>query len=59
MWKWIKTSQGKTLHNQSKSSVVGSIIAMNQVGQPVWTPRRYESLSEEGYQKKRHCLSFC
>jgi len=51
MWKWFKTSQGKTPHNQSKSSVVGSIIAMNQVGQPVWTPRRYESLSEEGYQK--------
>ncbi|MGI4852284.1 MAG: phage portal protein [Janthinobacterium lividum] len=50
MWKWLK-KPAKASPNDQKSSSMGSIIAMNQVGQPVWTPRRYESLAEEGYQK--------
>jgi HK97 family phage portal protein len=51
MWKWLKTSWQEKPYDQSKSSAVGSIIAMSQVGQPIWTPRRYEALAEEGYQK--------
>lgn len=34
-----------------KSSRVGPLVAYNTVGQPVWTPRSYSALSEEGYQK--------
>jgi HK97 family phage portal protein len=34
-----------------KRSRVGSILAWQQVGRPVWTPRQYDFLSEEGYQK--------
>ena len=50
MWKWLK-KPSKAHSCDQKSSAMGSIIAMNQVGQPVWTPRRYEALAEEGYQK--------
>jgi HK97 family phage portal protein len=34
-----------------KSSEVGTLMACGTVGNPIWTPRRYESLAEEGYQK--------
>lgn len=34
-----------------KSSEVSPLVACGMVGNPVWTPRRYESLAEEGYQK--------
>lgn len=34
-----------------KASAAGISIAAYQVGQPVWTPRRYDRLSEEGYAK--------
>ena len=34
-----------------KSSSIGPLLAYGQVGNPVWTPRRYDSLAEEGYQK--------
>ncbi len=34
-----------------KESSVGSMVACHFVGKPVWTPRRYESLSDEGYRK--------
>ena len=36
---------------QRKSSVAGPLLALQRVGQPMWTPRRYEKLAEEGYQK--------
>lgn len=34
-----------------KASAVGSLMACGTVGNPVWTPRRYDSLAAEGYQK--------
>src|SRR5262245_2586282 len=39
------------LMSAQKSSAVGSLIAYHTVGRPVWTPRRYDSLAEEGYRK--------
>lgn len=38
-------------HLQQKSSTVAPVIAHHTVGQPVWTPRQYAHLSEEGFQK--------
>lgn len=37
--------------NQRKASSVGSYIAYNVMGRPLWTPRDYHLLTEEGYQK--------
>ncbi|MCX7338264.1 MAG: phage portal protein [Alphaproteobacteria bacterium] len=34
-----------------KASSVGAMVACATLGQPVWTPRRYDALAEEGYQK--------
>jgi HK97 family phage portal protein len=34
---------------RTKSSRTASLVALGSVGQPVWTPRRYDSLAEEGY----------
>jgi HK97 family phage portal protein len=34
-----------------KESAVGKAIALFKLGQPVWTPRQYDKLAEEGYQK--------
>ena len=34
-----------------KHSTVGSLIAYHTIGQPVWTPRRYDTLTEEGYRR--------
>lgn len=36
---------------QQKSSAVGSYVACNVMGRPVWTPRNYQLLADEGYQK--------
>jgi HK97 family phage portal protein len=37
--------------NGQKASSVGGLISYNTIGRAVWTPRRYESLTEEGYHK--------
>lgn len=34
-----------------KASAVGSLVSYQAMGKPVWTPRRYDALSEEGYKK--------
>jgi HK97 family phage portal protein len=34
-----------------KTSQVSPLVAYGTVGNPVWTPRRYDSLADEGYQK--------
>ena len=36
---------------EQKQSVAGSVIAMNVVGRPVWTPRNYQALASEGFAK--------
>lgn len=38
-------------NNEQKASSVGKLIALNQVGRPQWTPRQYDALTVEGYQK--------
>lgn len=37
--------------NQNKASRVGPLLAMQTHGRPVWTPRQYDKLTEEGYQR--------
>lgn len=34
---------------EQKDNPVGSVISAWMVGQPVWTPRRYDQFAEEGY----------
>jgi HK97 family phage portal protein len=34
-----------------KESAIGKAVALFKLGQPVWTPRQYDKLAEEGYQK--------
>lgn len=34
-----------------KQSAVGSLLSLFNLGQAVWTPRRYDKFAEEGYQK--------
>ena len=34
-----------------KTSAAGPVIAWSNVGQPKWTPRRYDNLAEEGFRK--------
>ncbi|MGN6208643.1 phage portal protein [Asticcacaulis sp.] len=36
---------------EQKQSAAGSVIAMNLVGKPVWTPRNYQALASEGFAK--------
>ena len=36
---------------EKKASAAAPLIALEAVGRPVWTPRRYDALAAEGYQK--------
>jgi HK97 family phage portal protein len=36
---------------RAKVSAAGPVIAFSSIGQPKWTPRRYEALAEEGFRK--------
>ena len=36
---------------ERKASAAAPLIALERAGRPVWTPRRYDALAEEGYQK--------
>ncbi len=38
-------------HQDVKASQVGSMVAYNNVGKAIWTPRNYESLTKHGYNK--------
>lgn len=55
MSSFIKTLLGRSIpHVKSRTgpeSQVGALIAWNQRGRPVWTPRDYGSLTDEGYQR--------
>ena len=46
MFGWIKKAWWSM-----KQSAVGHAIALYKAGQAVWTPRNYEALAREGYQK--------
>lgn len=54
MRKWIRSfmSELPETHSLSqKASSTAPLIAYNAVGRPVWTPKRYDTLTKEGYQK--------
>jgi HK97 family phage portal protein len=36
---------------EQKQSAAGAVIAMTMVGKPVWTPRNYQALAQEGFAK--------
>ena len=38
-------------NNNIKASQTGSMVAYNNIGRAVWTPRNYESLAKHGYSK--------
>jgi HK97 family phage portal protein len=46
---WIRSIMSGLM--RQKNSSVDSLIAYNVVGRPVWTPKRFDTFSEEGYQK--------
>ena len=39
------------LGRETKASKAGPLLAMQQPGRAVWTPRRFDSFAEEGYRK--------
>lgn len=48
----ILTGLYSMLHGrEQKFSKAGRLISLNTVGQAVWTPRQYDKLAEESYQK--------
>ncbi len=42
---WSRLTGGR----ETKASAAGQVISAWNVGQPVWTPRRYDKLSDEAY----------
>jgi HK97 family phage portal protein len=38
-------------HHEKKASTTAPLFARDGVRQPLWTPRQYDTLAEEGYQK--------
>lgn len=42
---------GSAFALEEKASRAGKLISMSLLGQPVWTPRRYDDLAEESYLK--------
>jgi len=51
LW-WQRLKKALPLPNmKTKASAVGSLMVANILGQPQWTPRRYDTLAEEGYHK--------
>jgi HK97 family phage portal protein len=48
---WRALTQG-----ERKASAAGPLLALHHVGRPVWTPRRFDKLAEEGY--RRNIIAF-
>ncbi|NBT85323.1 MAG: phage portal protein [Alphaproteobacteria bacterium] len=54
MKKWIRSFLSESLQSPpllKKASGVAPLIAYNSVGRPLWTPKRYDTLTKEGYQR--------
>lgn len=51
----LRNLVNKVLHAkkppQTKTSAAGPVIAFSNSGKPRWTPRRYDSIAEEGFRK--------
>ncbi len=47
----IRAAWGALWSGEAKASAAGAAISVFNVGQPVFTPRRYDSLATEGYEK--------
>lgn len=41
---------------ETKESATGSVVSYQKLGQPVWTPRKYDQFAEEGY--KRNVVAY-
>jgi len=51
MKKWIRSFLSESLQSPpllKKASGVAPLIAYNSVGRPLWTPKRYDTLTKEG-----------
>lgn len=52
MKSWLKRLWSENgLNVSKKASSVAPLVAFNALGRPVWTPKRFDSLAYEGYQK--------
>lgn len=52
MKSWFKKITTDLLaRSETKQSRVSPLIAYSSLGQPIWTPKRYDKLSQEGYAK--------
>jgi len=41
-----------TRPEHTKASAAGPMVAWSHIGKPKWTPRRYETLTDEGYRRR-------
>ena len=46
-----KRKSEKWAAQEQKASAAGPVVAYSQVGRPRWTPRRYDTLAEEGFRR--------
>ena len=52
MQSWFKNIAADLLQrSETKQSRVSPLIAYSSLGKPVWTPKRYDKLAEEGFAK--------
>lgn len=49
MFFWLKKISRRLA--ERKASRVSTMVAYNSIGRPVWTPKRYDRLAEEGFSK--------
>ena len=45
--RWLKAA----VAGETKASAARRLIALGQIGQPAWTPRRFDRFADEGYRK--------
>lgn len=51
-WTWNLPSRAlSTRPLEAKASKAANLIVMNLLGRPIWTPRQYDKLAEESYQR--------
>lgn len=60
---WIRNVLKNTekKHSEKKHSQVGPMVAYGNLGRPVWTPRSYDHLTQEGFERNvivYRCVNF-